>query len=65
MRIRTSREIQTVFFTAVNPMDKDHKDPRELDFVQAEEVEKTPGYSVLGRKTACSTKRIEVLSNKM
>ena len=28
-------------------------------------MEKTPRYSVLGRKTACSTKRIEVLSNKM
>ena len=26
----SSRERQTVFFTAVNPMDKDHKDPHEL-----------------------------------
>ena len=33
--------------------------------VQAAEVEKTPRYGVLGRQTACSTKRIEVLSNKM
>ena len=55
-----SRERQMVFFTAVNPLNKDHKDPHELDLtkttsciVQAEEVEKTPGYGVLGRYTAC------------
>ena len=30
-----------------------------------EKVEKAPGYGVLGRYTACSTKRIELLSNKM
>ena len=29
-----SRERQTVFFTAVNPMDKDHKDPHELDLTK-------------------------------
>ena len=67
----SSRERQTVFFTAVNPMNKDHKDPHELDLtkppciVQAEEVEKTPGYGILARYTAYSTKRIEVLSNKI
>ena len=33
--------------------------------VQAENVEKTPRHGVFGRYTACSTKRIEVLSNKM
>ena len=27
-----SRERQTVFFTAVHPIKKDHKDPQELDF---------------------------------
>ena len=27
----SSRERQTVFFTAVNPMDKEHKDPYKLD----------------------------------
>ena len=30
----SSRERQTVFFTAVNPMDKDHKDPYELDLTK-------------------------------
>ena len=30
----SSREQQTVFFTAVNPMNKDHKDPQELDFTK-------------------------------
>ena len=33
--------------------------------VQAENVEKTPRPGVLGRYTACSTERIEVLSNKI
>ena len=33
--------------------------------VQSEEVGKTPGYGVLGRKTARSKERIEVLLNKM
>ena len=57
----SSKGRQTVFLTAVNPMSKDHRDPQELDLtkprpciVQAE-VEKTPGYGVLGRYTACST----------
>ena len=31
----SSREMQTVFFTAVNSMDKDHKDPQKLDLNQA------------------------------
>ena len=30
----SSSERQTVFFTAVNPMDKDHKDPYELDLTK-------------------------------
>ena len=30
----SSRERQTVFFTAVNPMDKNHKDPQELDLTK-------------------------------
>ena len=29
-----SRERQTVFFTAVNPMDKEHKDPYKLDLTK-------------------------------
>ena len=29
-----SRERQTVFFTAVNPMNKNHKDPQELDLTK-------------------------------
>ena len=62
-----SKERQTVFFTAVNPMDKEHKDPYKLDLTEPRlasykqaEVEKTPGFGVLGRYTACSTKSIEV-----
>ena len=30
----SSRERQTVFFTAVNPMDKGHKDPKKLDLTE-------------------------------
>ena len=30
----SSRERQTVFFTAVNPMNKDHRDPHELDLTK-------------------------------
>ena len=33
-RQNLSRERQTVFFTAVNPMDKEHKDPYKLDSTQ-------------------------------
>ena len=30
----SSKERQTVFFTAVNPMNKEHKDPQELGFTK-------------------------------
>ena len=30
----SSRERQTVFFTAVNPMNKEHRDPHELDLIK-------------------------------
>ena len=30
----SSRERQTVFLTAVNPMNKDHRDPQELDLIK-------------------------------
>ena len=30
----SSREKQTAFFTAVNPMNQDHRDPRELDLTK-------------------------------
>ena len=33
-RTNSSKEIRTVFFTAVNPVDKDHKDPHELDLTK-------------------------------
>ena len=38
-------------------------DPTTSCIVQAK-VEKAPGYGVLGRYTACSTERIEVLSTR-
>ena len=64
----SSRDRQTVFFTAVNPMNKNHKDPQELDLTEPrlalykqKKWKKAAGYGVLGRYTACSTERIEVL----
>ena len=30
----SSKERQTVFLTAVNPMNKDHRDPQELDLIK-------------------------------
>ena len=33
-RQNSSRERQTVFFTAVNPMNEEHKDPQELDLTK-------------------------------
>ena len=67
----SSREKQTVFLTAVNPMNKKHKDLQELDSTRPrlalykQKWQKALGYGVLGRYTACSTERIEVLSNKI
>ena len=69
----SSREGQTVFFTAVNPMYKVHKDPYELDLTKPrlasykqKKWKRHQDTGVLGRCTACSTKRrIEILSNKM
>ena len=67
----SSREGQTVFFTAVNPMNLHHRDPQELELTKPrlasyqQKWKKAPGYGVLGRYTACSKERIEILSNKM
>ena len=65
-----SREKQTVFFTAVNSMNKEHKHPHELDLTKPrlasyEKVESAPRHGVLSRYTTCSTESIEVLSNKI
>ena len=62
---------QTVFFTSVDPVNKEHKDPCDIDLEAPrlawykQKVEKTSRHGVLGRKKTCSTERIEVLSNKI
>ena len=67
----SSRARQTVFLTAVNPMHKNHQDPIELDLTKPrlafykQNWKCAPRYGVLGRFSACSTIKIEVLSNKM
>ena len=52
---------QTVFFTSVDPMNKEHKDPDVIDLdaprlclVQAESVEETSRHGVLDRYQTCS-----------
>ena len=63
---------QTVFLKAVNPMLKNHQSwsnrawPDQTTYcIEQAEVESAPRYGVLGRYSACSTKRIEVLSSKI
>ena len=68
----SSRERQTVFFTAVNPMDKEYKDPYKLDLTK----QRLAWYKQKKWKRHQDTvnwvdiqlaqrKRIEVLSDKM
>ena len=51
---------QTVFFTAVNPINKDHKDPDTIDLEAPrldwykQKVENTSRHGVLGRYQSCS-----------
>ena len=47
----SSRERQTVFFTVVNPMNMDHKDPQEIDLTKT----RVASYkqSGTGTKTRC------------
>ena len=57
---------QTVFFTIVNPMDKEHNYPFKLDLTKprlALEVEETPIHGVLVRFSACSTYNAIILSD--
>ena len=67
----SSRDTQTVFFTAVIPMHKKHQDPIELDLTKPRHASYKQKWKVhqdtvyWGRYTSCSTKRIEVLSNKI
>ena len=55
---------QTVFFLHVNPMDKEHKDPYEIDLNAPrlawykQRSGKDTENGVLGRYTTCSTERI-------
>ena len=63
----SSKEWQTVFFTAVNPMNKEHKDPYKIDlnaprlaWYKLKKVEKTSRNGILGRYTTCSTEGTEI-----
>ena len=55
---------QTVFFTSVDPMNKEHREPNNINLdttscmVQAEKVEVTSKLCVLGRHKTCSIERI-------
>ena len=54
----------TVFFTSMDPMNKEHKDLDVIDgstascLVQAENVEEKSKHSVLGRHQICPKERI-------
>ena len=60
---------QTVFFTSVDPMNKEHRDPNNIDLEaprlawkrQKRWKKQKPG--VFGRHKTCFKERIEVLSN--
>ena len=61
---------QTVFFLPVDPTDKEHKDPNNIDleaprlaWYKQKIVEKTSKHGVLGRHQSCSKESIEVLSD--
>ena len=56
---------QTVFFTAVDPMNKEHRDPYEIDLksttscmVRAETVENTSRHGVLGRQNNLLNRKV-------
>ena len=62
---------QTVFFTSVDLMNKEHKDPNDIDleaprlaWYKQKKVEKTR-HGVLGQSTNCSTEGIQAPSNKI
>ena len=66
----SGRERQTIFFTNVNPMDKEHKDPYKLDLTQPrlawykQKTWKRHQDTVCWVDTkTCSKERIKVLSN--
>ena len=64
-RHNSSRDRQTVFL----PMRKNHQDPKELDLTKPrlasyKKVESASRHGVLGRHTACSAERIEVLQGR-
>ena len=56
---------QTVFFTSVDPMNKEHKDPETVDlkapllaWYKQKNLEETSKHGVLGRHQTCSQERI-------
>ena len=60
----SSRDRQAVFFTAVNPMHKNHQDPKELDLTKPrlasyQKNGKRIKTRCTGRHTVCSAERIE------
>ena len=58
------RKRQMVFFTSVDPMNKEHRDPNNIDLNaprlawSKQKMEGTSKHGVLGRHQTCSTERI-------
>ena len=67
----SSRDRQTVFFTAVNPMHKNYQDPKELDLTKPRLASYKQKWKVHQETLywvdfqLAQRKRIEVLSNKI
>ena len=62
-RTKFGQKKQTVFFTSVDPMNKELKDPNIIDLEAprlpwSEKVEETSKHGVLGRHQTCSNERI-------
>ena len=69
---QNSSKRQTVFFLPIDPRDKSHKDPDEIDLnvptsctIFAQCMEKTSRRGVLGRHRSCDSERIEILSDSI
>ena len=62
---KSGKERQTIFFTAVNPLNKEHKDPSEIDLNAPrlawykQKVEKTSRHGVFGSKNNLLNRKVK------
>ena len=63
-RQNSSKERQTVLFTVVNPMNKDQKDPHELDLTKTHVLHRTSRRSGKDTRTRCIGSIYSLLNEK-